>query len=133
MGRSCIFIKQDLHSHVDRMTSHVEWSTNTELNMIGALALINVNSIEATDVEPNNWNIHPVYVHEHYEVPLECDHIYEVQKLGLFTTGLSIKSVLSTFTHFTSTPYFYYESVNQYLQSFLRLCGGYLKHAPVSF
>ena len=49
--------------------------------MIGALARIDVVSIDATDVDPNNLNIHPVYIHEHLEVPLECDPIYEGQKL----------------------------------------------------
>ena len=83
MGRSGIFSKQDLHSHIDRIRSHGEWGTNTELNMIGALARIDVMSIDATDVDPNNWNIHPIYVHEHLEVPLECDPIYEGQKLGV--------------------------------------------------
>ena len=39
-------------------------------------------SIGATDVDLNNWNIHPVYVQE-LEVPLECDPIYEGQKLGV--------------------------------------------------
>ena len=65
MGRSGIFSEQDLHSHIDRIRSHGEWGTNTELNMIGALAGIDVMSIDANDVDPNNWNIHPVYVHEH--------------------------------------------------------------------
>ena len=83
MGRSGIFSEQDLHSHIDQIRSHGEWGTNTELNMMGALARIDVMSIDATDVDPNNWNIHPVYVHEHLEVPLECDSIYEGQKLGV--------------------------------------------------
>ena len=83
MGRSGIFSEQDLHSHINRIRSHGEWGTNTELNMIGPLAWIDVMSIDATDVDPNNLNFHPVYIHEHLEVPLECDPIYEGQKLDV--------------------------------------------------
>ena len=83
MGRSGIFSEQYLHSYIDRIRSHGEWGTNTELNMNGALARIDVMSIDATDVDPNNWNIHSVYVYEHLEVPLECDPINEGQKLGV--------------------------------------------------
>ena len=74
MGMSGIFSEQDLHPHIDRIRSHSEW------DMIWALARIDVMSIEATDVDPNNWKIHPVYVHEHLEETLECDPIYEGQK-----------------------------------------------------
>ena len=83
MGRSGIFSELDLYSHINRIRSHGEWDTNTKLNRIGALARIDVMSIDATDVDPNNWNIHPVYVHEHLEVPLECDPIYGDLKLGV--------------------------------------------------
>ena len=83
MGRSGIFSEKDLHSHIDRIRSHGEWGTNTELNMIGALSRIDVMSIDVTDVDPNNWNIHPLYIHEYLEVPLECDPIYEGQKPGV--------------------------------------------------
>ena len=82
MGRSGIFSEQDLHCHIDRIRSPNEWGTNTELNMVGASARIDVVSIDATDVDPNNWSIHPVYIHEHLEVPLECDPIYEGQIFG---------------------------------------------------
>ena len=102
MGRSDIFSEQDLLSHIDRIRSHGEWGTNTELNMIGALARIDVMSIDATDADPNNWNIRPVYVHEHLKVTLECDPIYEGQKLGLITKGLTIKLVWSTLIHFNT-------------------------------
>ena len=52
IGRSGIFSEEDLHSQIDRIRYHGEWSTNTELNMIGALARIDVMSIDATDVDP---------------------------------------------------------------------------------
>ncbi len=57
--------------------------TNTELNMLGALARIDVVSIDATEIDPHSWNIRPVYIHEQLEVPLECDPIYEGKKLGV--------------------------------------------------
>ena len=83
MGRSGIFSEQDLHSH--NRSNQISWrvGTNTELNMFGSLARIDVMSIDATDVDPNDWNIHPVYVHELLEVPLESDPIYEGHKLGV--------------------------------------------------
>ena len=81
MGRAGIFSEQDLHSHIDQIKYHGEWGTNTELNMIGALSRIDVISIDVTDVDPNNWNIHHVYVDENLGVQLECDPSNEGQKL----------------------------------------------------
>ena len=83
MGRSDTRSEQDLHFHLDRMKRQNEWGTNNELNMIGVWARIDVMLIDATDVDPNNWNINPVYIHELLEVPLECDPIFESQRLGV--------------------------------------------------
>ena len=83
MRRSGIFSEQELIEHMDRVSVLNEWGTNTELNMIGALARINVLSINATDIDPHYWNIQPVYIHEQLEVPLECDPIYDGRKLGV--------------------------------------------------
>ncbi len=83
MARSGIFSEQDLHDHIDRIRCPNEWGTNTELNMMGALARIDVVSIDATDVDSDNWNIQPVYIHGLLDVPSECDPIYEGQKIGV--------------------------------------------------
>ena len=83
MRRSAIFSDQELIEHMDRVSVLNEWGTNTELNMIGALAHIDVVSINATVIDPYYWNIQPVYIYEHLEVPLECDLIYDGCKLGV--------------------------------------------------
>ena len=56
--------------------------------MSGALARIDVVSIDATDVDPNSWTLRPVYIHEQLDVPLECDPIYEGRKLGVLNHKL---------------------------------------------
>ena len=66
MGRSGIVSEQDLLSYTS-FRSPNEWGINTELIMIVALTWIDVVSIDAADVDPNNWTIHPVYIHDHLQ------------------------------------------------------------------
>ena len=63
MHRSGIFRDQELIVHMDRVSVLNEWGTNTELNMIGDLAQIDVVSINATDIDPHYWNMQPIYIY----------------------------------------------------------------------
>ena len=96
-------------------------------------------SIDATDVGPNICNIHPVYVHEHLEVPLECDPIYESQKLGVIYHRIDHQvgmvhfdpfyPLLDSSTNFLCRICFAYITLlvcESKVQSFLRLGGGFL-------
>ena len=75
--------EEDLHSHVRDISVPNAWGTNTELVMLGALARIDVVSINAYGVDPTNWRICPLFIHECLVPPLVCAPIYEGHKFGV--------------------------------------------------
>ena len=74
--------EQSLQAHITRVSYPNEWGTNTELNMVAALARIDVVAIDATDVDQNKLCIRLVYSHEQLDPPFEYDPIYEGRVVG---------------------------------------------------
>ena len=52
--------EQQLLDHLTRITAHNEWGTDFELRMLGALAGINVVSINAMDSDCFRWILDPI-------------------------------------------------------------------------
>ena len=74
--------EQQLLDHLTRMSAPNEWGTDLELRMLGALAGIDVVSINTMDSDCDRWRLDPIYNHT-LTPPVECDPIYQGQKLGI--------------------------------------------------
>ena len=69
MRKSGILSEQELHEHINAISAPNAWGTNVELNMLAALAGIDILLVDCTDVNSMNWNILPNYLHN------QLDHI----------------------------------------------------------
>ena len=74
--------EQQLLDHLTRMSAPNEWGTDLELRMLGALAGIDAVSINTMDSDCDRWRVDPIYNHA-LTPPVECDSIYQGQKLGI--------------------------------------------------
>ena len=74
--------EQQLLDHLTRMSAPNEWGTDLELRMLGALAGIDVVSINTMDSDCDRWRLDPIYNHA-LTPPVECDPLYQGQKLGI--------------------------------------------------
>ena len=83
MKTSGILNDQDLQRHVLTASAPNEWGTNVELNMLGAFNGIDVLYVSCTNASLTNWNILPYYPHNHLDIPVESEPIFESQKLCL--------------------------------------------------
>ena len=55
--------------------------SNVELCMQGAIAGIDTVILDCIDATSANWNVQQNYIHSKLEVPVECEVIFEGQKL----------------------------------------------------
>ena len=81
MRQSGILSDQELQEHIKSVSERNAWGTNVELCMLGAIAGIDTVVIDCIDANSANWNIRQNYIHSQLEVPLQCDAIFEGQKL----------------------------------------------------
>ena len=75
--------EQQLLDHLTRISALNEWGTDLELRMLGALAGIDVISINAMDGYCDRWRLDPIYNYAQLTSPVECDPLYQGQKLGI--------------------------------------------------
>ena len=54
MHRSGIFSEQEFHQHNNLISAPNEWGTNVELNLLAALARIDILLLDCTDVNSMN-------------------------------------------------------------------------------
>ena len=80
MHRSGILSEQESHEHNNHISAPNAWCTNVELNMLAALASV-VNSM--------NWNILPKYIHSQLDILIECDPIFNAQRVCILHHRLS--------------------------------------------
>ena len=71
--------EQQLLDHLTRISAPNEWGTDLELRMLGALAGIDVVSINAMYSDCDRWRLDPIYNHAQLTPPLECDPLYQVR------------------------------------------------------
>ena len=81
--RSGILSEQELHEHIEIITPPNAWGTNVELNMLATLARIDILILDCTDVNSMNWNILPNYIHNQLDIPIECNPIFNAQKVRI--------------------------------------------------
>ena len=64
---------------------------NVELNILAALAGIDILLVDCTDVNSMNWNIFPNYLHNQLDIQLdiECDPIFNAHKVCILHHRLS--------------------------------------------
>ena len=67
--------------HINLISAPNAWGTNVELNMLAALAKIDILLLDCTDVNSINWNILSNYIHNQLDIPIECDPISNAQKV----------------------------------------------------
>ena len=89
MRKSGILSEQELHEHINAISAPNEWGTNVELNMLAALAGIEMLLVDSTDVNSTNWNILPNYLHNQLDTPIGCDPFFNVQKVCILHHRLS--------------------------------------------
>ena len=89
MRKSGILSEQELHEHINAISAPNAWGTNVELNMLAALAGIDILLVDCTDVNSMNWNILPNYLHNQLDTPIECDPIFNAQKVCILHHRLS--------------------------------------------
>ena len=81
MRQSGILSDQELQEHIKSVSERNAWGTNVELCMLGAIAGIDTVILDCIDANSANWNVRQNYIHSLLEVPLQCDAIFEGQKL----------------------------------------------------
>ena len=92
MHRSGKLSEQELHEHIDLISPLNEWGTNVELNMLAALARIDILLLDCTDVNSMNWNILPNYIHNQLDIPIECDPIFNAHRVCILLVDLAVSN-----------------------------------------
>ena len=75
--------EQQLLDHLTPISAPNEWGIDLELRMLGALACIDVVSINAMGSDCDRWRLNPIYNHAQLTPPVECDPLYQGHKLGI--------------------------------------------------
>ena len=70
MHRSGILSEQEFHEHINLFSVPNAWSTNVELNILAALARIDILLLDCTDVNSMNGNILPNHIHNQLDIPI---------------------------------------------------------------
>ena len=81
MRQSGILNDQELQEHIKSVSERNARGTNVELCMLGAIAGIDTVIVDSIDGNSVNWNVRQNHVHKLLIVPLQCDAIFEGQKL----------------------------------------------------
>ena len=81
MRQSGIMSIQELQEHIKSVSERNACATNVELCMLGAIAGKDTVIIDCIDANSANWNVPQNNLHSQLEVPLQCDAIFEGQKL----------------------------------------------------
>ena len=89
MRKSGILSEQELHEHINSVSAPNAWGTNVELNMLAALARIDILLVDCTDVNSMNLNILPNNLHNQLDIAIECDPIFNAHKVCILHHRLS--------------------------------------------
>ena len=89
MRQSGILSDQELQEHIKSVSERNAWGTNVELCVLRVIAGIDTVIVDCIDAHSVNWNVLQNYIHNQLEVSLQCDAIFEGQKLCVLHHGLN--------------------------------------------